>query len=126
MTLPETIAKLKLIREEAGYSNFDQAVKKINRERLQDKDGRQKRKHFPWSKYESLYKKQRGICPWCGLGMMLIKQEIELDHKDPNAEDFNADSNLQVLHSSCNRQKNSMSIADQAKHQGQTFAELLK
>jgi len=118
--------RLIAIRDEVGYSLFWREVKSLSRERLDDKDNRQKRKHFPWSKYVSLYKKCRGICAWCEGAMPLIKGEINLDHKDPNAEDFNGDANLQVLHSSCNKQKNAMSIADQAKHSGKTYTELLE
>jgi hypothetical protein len=49
------VQELKSIREKYGYSQFDFAIKSINRERLQN-DGREKRKHFSWAKYGSLYK----------------------------------------------------------------------
>lgn len=124
--LKETITRLQAIREEVGTSIYDAAVKAINRMRLDSNvSDRQPRKSFSWAVYQRHYKKQRGICPWCGNTMPLIKGAIEMDHINPNAEDFNADSNLQVLHKACNRQKSSMSIAEQAKHQGTTYREIL-
>jgi 5-methylcytosine-specific restriction endonuclease McrA len=124
--LKETITRLKAIREEVGTSIYDAAVKAINRMRLDsDVKDRQPRKTFSWAVYQRHYKKQRGICPWCSQTMPLIKGQIEMDHINPNAEDFNADTNLQVLHKDCNREKSSMSISEQAKHLGTTFHELL-
>lgn len=124
--IDETVQRLKAIREEVGTSIYDAAVRIINRMRLDsDISQRQKRKSFPWSVYERHYKKQRGICPWCEKTMPMIKGEIEIDHINPNAVDFNADINLRVLHRSCNREKSAMSIADQAKHLGTTYREIL-
>jgi 5-methylcytosine-specific restriction endonuclease McrA len=57
--------------------------------------------------------------------MKLIRGEIEADHINPNAEDFNNESNLQVLHSTCNQSKNAMSIAEQSKATGKGYVELL-
>lgn len=124
--IKDTIAELKAIRERVGYSEYDQAVKIISRERLQNSD-RDKRKPIPWSVIQRHYKKQRGICPWCNKPMVLIRSELEGDHVDPNRQDFNADDNIQVLHKlPCNREKSSMSVADQAKAKGKTYYELLQ
>jgi len=123
--LKDTISKLKAIRSEVGYSEYDQAVKIIARERLQN-DSRDKRKtNFKWSDYVRHYKRQKGICPWCKQPMALIKGQLAMDHIDPNRQDFNDDSNLQVNHPRCNRSKGSMSVADQAKRNGTTYREIL-
>jgi len=122
--IKDTITKLKAIRTEVGYSEYDQAVKIIARERLQN-DSRDKRKPIPWAVIKRHYEKQKGICPWCNLPMVLIRSEIEGDHKNPNAQDFNHDSNIQTLHKKCNREKSSMSIAEQSKHKGTTYREIL-
>lgn len=123
--IKDTIAELKAIRERVGYSEYDQAVKIISRERLQN-DTRDKRQtNFKWSDYTRHYKKQRGICSWCKQPMALIKGQLAMDHVNPNRQDFNADDNLQVLHPKCNGEKNSMSIAEQSKLKGTTYREIL-
>lgn len=117
--------KLIALRDEAGYSEFWREVKSLSRERLQNND-REKRKPIPWGIIKRHYEKQKGVCSWCGKDMKLIRNEIEGDHKNPNEQDFNKDSNIQVLHKSCNRQKSSMSIAEQSKHKGTTYREILE
>lgn len=111
---------------EVGRSIYDQAVKMKNRRRLESGPTRQKRKRFPWSKYQKLYQKQGGVCWWCQSDMKLIKGQIEVDHFDPNADDFNGDTNLSVLHMDCNREKSAKTLTEQAEYLHITVTELLK
>lgn len=111
---------------EVGRSIYDQAVKMKNRRRLESGSTRQKRKRFPWSKYQKLYQKRNGVCWWCQSDMKLIKGQIEVDHFDPNADDFNGEGNLSVLHMDCNREKSAKTLTEQAEYLGITVKELLE
>ena len=124
MNLIEAIDKLLEIRRLAGTSNYDAAVKHINRKRLLS-DGREPRKKFSFATLKKLYHRQRGKCPLCRKDMALIRSELEIDHRDPNAADFNNESNLQVTHKKCNREKSSKSIMEQVKESGQTITEMV-
>lgn len=126
-SLSEAIKKLEAVRQEFGYSIYDQAVKKIARRRLDvDVSQREKRVKFSWGIYKRKYSAQKGICPICGHAMPLIKGQIEMDHINPNAEDFNNDNNLQVTHSKCNRSKGGQSILTVSKTRGRTFLEQIQ
>jgi len=118
-------SKLIVLRDEAGYSEFWREVKSLSRERLQNTT-REKRKPISWGVIARHYKIQRGVCAWCNKDMKLIRSEVEGDHINCNAQDFNDDKNIQVLHKSCNREKSSMSIAEQSKHKGTTYREILE
>lgn len=120
------IETLDQLESEVGRSVYDHAIKTKNRRRLENGIGREKRKSFAWSKYQYLYRKQNGICRWCEKEMVLLRGKVEIDHRDPNSkEDFNSDSNLQLLHSHCNREKSAMPIEEQAKHLGRTYRKIL-
>jgi 5-methylcytosine-specific restriction endonuclease McrA len=108
-----------------GRSEFDYCADKIRKARLEIGNLRPKRVKFPWSMYRKLYDRQRGICAWCDKEMALIRGKVDMDHIDPNSEDFNGSSNLQLLHSGCNRSKNAKSIAEQSKATGKGYIELL-
>lgn len=119
--------ELRAIRTRVGYSIFDEAVRSLNRERL-DAPRTQKRKSFAWSMVAKLYERQKGICPVCTQPMRLLKSaraENEVDHINPMAPDFNNPRNLQLLHKSCNRSKSALSVMEQAKRYGITAAEIL-
>lgn len=124
MTLPETKQALREIRERAGYGNFDRAVMALNRERVNPQ--RDKRQKFPPRKYQQLFDKQRGWCPICVERLLVPARRNAIDHIDPNRQDFNHTSNLQLLHPQCNLRKSSKSIQEQAKENGKTFREILK
>lgn len=111
---------------EVGRSIYDEAVRIKNRRRLESGSTRQKRKNFPWSKCEKLYEKKKGVCWWCQSDMKLLRSEIELEHFDPNAENFNADENLSVMHKACNREKGSKTLTEQAEYLGITVKELIE
>jgi len=123
--MTDLYSKLKALQSEYGYSEFFNTIKKISRERLQNTD-RPARIKFPWSKYRKLYQKQGGVCNWCDKEMALIRGKVEIDHLNPNAENFNDDSNLQLLHTNCNREKSSKSIQEVSKETGKTFVEQLQ
>ena len=115
---------LDTFKQAIGISDFRRLIEGMKNARLQVND-RPERKKFSWAIYRRLYDRQKGICPWCDKDMVLVRGKIEVDHRDPNAPDFNAVANLQVLHSHCNRLKSAMSIEQQSKHTGKSFTELL-
>lgn len=124
MTPEQCLDELRALRNKYGTYNFDAAVKKMGRERLQNRD-RPDRVRFPWSAYKRQYARQNGVCPVCDHEMVLLRGRIHMDHIDPNAENFNALSNLQVLHIGCNLKKGSDDLAAQTKHQGRTVRDIL-
>lgn len=121
------LEELKSIRERYGYSEFDHAIKRINRERLQV-EGREKRVKFPKSMYAKLYKFQFGMCSICELPMVKLGsyRGLEIDHRDPNRQDgFNDWDNLGLAHEKCNREKSSKSMLQMSKESGKTVTEML-
>ena len=112
-------------RERHGVSVCDSIVKEFNRRRV-ERVNPKLRKRYSWSAYRSLYEQQRGVCPICQEKMFFIRGEIEMDHIDPNAVDFEARSNRRILCRPCNREKAALSIPEQAKKYGKTMEELLK
>ena len=118
--------ELKALRVKHGTSQFDYAVKKLMRERIDS--GRDKREKFPKSMYQKLFDTQKGICPGYDtpphpLTIPAVKNEI--DHIDPDRIDFNHRTNLQLLCVDCNRRKSSKSIAQQAKETGRPYTRIL-
>jgi 5-methylcytosine-specific restriction endonuclease McrA len=109
-----------------GMSRCDLAIKKRNRRRV-DRENPKLRRKRSWAEHVRLYKKQRGICGICGSEMVLIRGEVEIDHKNPSLppDEFEHERNLQLAHIYCNRHKGAMSLADQAKHYGKTVAEII-
>jgi len=126
MTKIETLVhRLSQLQIEYGLYHFQQALREIKRRRL-EVSSREKRKRFPWSKYQTLYHRQHGVCPLCKELMPLVSGEIEIDHRDPNKVDgFNDDGNLQLTHKRCNRSKSSKTIYDLAKAKHKTVIECL-
>jgi 5-methylcytosine-specific restriction endonuclease McrA len=123
-------AALKALREQFGYGIFDAAIRELNRERLQiGRDAREPRVRFKAKTYKILYHKQRGICRICNLAMVLPSHfpgSLEIDHINPNSEDFNDGRNLQLTHQSCNRKKGGKSVEQQSKSNGKTFADIVR
>jgi len=126
MTKFETLVhRLSQLQIEYGLYHFQQALRQLNKRRLEI-TRTEKRKRFQWSKYQTLYRRQHGVCPLCKELMPLVKGEIEIDHKDPNKKDgFNDDGNLQLTHKRCNRSKSSKTIYDLAKAKNRTVIECL-
>lgn len=109
------IERLLELQRQFGLYRFKCALKDLNRRRLEI-DGREKRKRFPWSKYQALYRSQKGICGVCRELMPLLSREVEIDHKDPNREEgFNDDDNLQLKYRRCSRRKSCQWLYQQAK-----------
>ena len=122
----ELIATLDCLIEKYGEKIFKDAVKTINRRRVNK--NRQNRISFPWKEYVRLYKSQRGICPICEQPMILLKtnHNLAIDHIDPNREDFNAVDNRQLTHDvPCNRSKGSKGLFAQSKAYGKTITEII-
>jgi 5-methylcytosine-specific restriction endonuclease McrA len=121
-------AQLKALRDEYGYGIFDACIRELNRGRLQT-DTRQRRERFKPRIYKLLYHRQGGICLLCGLGMIMPKSfpgGLEIDHIDPNRQDFNDPRNLQLAHESCNRKKGAKSVQEQSKCSGRTFEQIVR
>ena len=114
---------LRALREEHGTSEFDRAVKKMMKERLSNYS-REKRKQFPERVRLKIYGKQGARCQICGDHIPDIKL-MEIDHVDPNRQDFNTISNLQGLCRGCNREKGAKSVMAQTKFYGKTAKEIL-
>jgi 5-methylcytosine-specific restriction endonuclease McrA len=116
------------LREEWGYGDFDEIIRRMNRQRLQS-NRTEERKTFTWSMYTRLNEKQRGVCPWCEKDLKVVKSEkrnLHIDHINPNQGAFNNPKNLQLLHASCNLAKSAMTMQEQSKHTGKTVEELLR
>lgn len=124
MSQDPLLLELEALKEKYGSFKFFTACTQLSRRRLEVK-GRVTRKQRKWSEYKKLHHKQRGVCPWCMHEMALIRGSVEIDHVDPNAEDFNGDGNLLLLHQRCNREKGAMNLEQQAQHLGITIKELL-
>ncbi len=123
--LEQTKQRLRAIRDEVGYSEYDAAQRSLNRERLENTD-RVKRKSISFSVVKRKYQRAKGICWWCQTTMPMVRGQIEGDHFDANAEDFNSDSNIGVLHKNCNREKGPLSLNDQAIYLRITVQELIE
>ena len=125
MTIPEIVVKLKVMRAQEGYGKFDQAMRIVNRERLQN-PGREKRKRFPRTMYLKLYAKQEGMCA-CGCGQKLLGPPMKnhVDHIDNARQDFNHTSNLRLLLPRCNLQKGAKTLFETSKEGKGTILEQL-
>ena len=115
--------ELTALRQKYGTSEFDHVVKRLSRQRLQNYK-RDQRKKFPSWLRKRLYDKQSGICRVCERFMSPKLNQLEIDHIDPNREDFNNEDNLQLVHWKCNRNKGAKSIQEQSKETGETFVAL--
>ena len=118
-------SKLRAIRAEVGYSEFDRAVKSLMRERL-GTDKREKRIHWSKSLYQKLFDVQRGLCADCHQLLLIPSNKNHIDHYVPIAQGgTNNPSNLRLLHPGCNCRKNDESPLDNAKRTGNTIRESL-
>lgn len=119
----ECFNELVELRKKYGTGNFDFAMRKMRRMRIEP--GREDRKRFPWTMYKRLYQKQAGLCPRCCGAMILLRGKVEIDHYDPNAEDYNGEANLRLLHTDCNREKSAKTPLQEAKATGQIITDTL-
>jgi CRISPR/Cas system Type II protein with McrA/HNH and RuvC-like nuclease domain len=127
MSLETCKEKLRALRTEEGYGNFDAAVKALNRERVNVNRDERKDK-YPKRYYQILFDRQKGICPYCGKHLFVpATRGNEIDHIDPNRTDFNHPTNLELLHGvPCNREKSSKDVFQQSKESGKMVSEILK
>ncbi len=126
--MTDILEKLRALRTEYGYGEFDHAIKTLNRERLQTRD-RPEREQFSKSTYSRLYQVQRGMCSICEMPMakLLKFKGLAIDHRNPNATgaDFNAWENLGLAHEKCNAEKSAKSMLQMSKETGKTMVEML-
>ena len=124
-SLKDCIRDLREIRMKHGYSNFDIAVRLLNRERVNpDRDIRDK---TSLSEKQKMFNTQKGICPVCNklLFIPATDRRNEIDHIDPNRTDFNHRTNKQLVHGDpCNRKKSSKDLIQQSKESGKTIQEI--
>ncbi len=127
MTTTELLKELDTILAREGYGTYFAAVKIQTKRRLQiDKGSRPARIKFPPAMYQRLFDRQKGICPECQTLLDIPAKKGEIDHVDPNRQDFNHPSNLALLHRSCNREKSAMTIQEQSKAGHGTFEKILR
>lgn len=88
--------------------------------------GRPPRIHLNETKRLKMFKRQGGECALCG-GSMDIRNlhHLEVDHLDVNAEDYNHDRNLRLVHAECNRKKAAEPLTRTTKRTSRTLLELL-
>lgn len=130
-TIKDCVAILESFRADWGFDKFNAAVRVINRRRLQVyADARQARARYKPQEYRRLYHRQHGICPICGLGMImpnLWPGELHMDHIDPNRmEGFNNRTNRQLTHRKCNASKGGKYLQQQSKENGKPFTQILQ
>ena len=114
------------LRKQYGTVKFDHAMKKLNRMRLEAAGyQREKRVHFPPRMYQMLFDRQSGVCPRCNKTLNVPAKRNEIDHVNVERQDFNHPSNLQLLHSGCNRSKGANSIHEESKATGKGYVEIL-
>lgn len=119
-----------------GRYDFRRCIERMKGAKLQvySRPDREKPK---WSKVKHLYHKQRGLCNWCLLKgkddsearmVLLHGKHVAIDHVNPNLDgpEYIADSNLQLLHYSCNEEKSGMSIEEQSKFLHKPFTAILE
>lgn len=127
--LTEDVSRLDAILLEIGEDRYWHAVEKQRRRKLSNYAREKRKTNFSLSECKKLWKKAKGICSWCTNLMPspeFNRTATAVDHIDPNRQDFNAWENLQLLHRKCNEEKNSKSIAEQAKATGKNFMQILK
>lgn len=119
-------AELVALREKYGTSEFDRAVKHLNRLRL-DAFQRPERIRLSERKRQKLYFRYGGLCHICG-EWIDPKISWTVDHFDPNITGpaFNAEANLRPTHPRCNSSKGAKSIEEMAFANGQTVAQYLE
>lgn len=122
LTLEETRRGFRELAANSARSNLRFVVKEWMRERVNPE--REKRIHFPKSMYQKLYDQQGGKCPRCPEPLLIPARKNEIDHRDPNRQDFNHRDNLALMHPHCNKKKSSKSLLQQSKETGENFTDL--
>lgn len=125
----DCINDLEALRKTYGYSRYDRCVKHLNRQRLLNRE-RDPHQHFPPRVYQRLFDAQKGLCGICGDQLEFPANRNEIDRKDPNADDYNGRSNLQLVHGrlsvqKCNQKKGAKSMLDQCKCSGDSMLALI-
>ncbi len=123
LSIAETEKEARSLRSRSGYGNWDFVVAKLARERIPV--DRPKRIKFPPTMYQRLFDDQGGMCPECQEHLDVPAKKNEIDHINPHEEKFNERFNLQLLHSSCNREKSAMTVLEQSKSSGETMETIL-
>jgi 5-methylcytosine-specific restriction endonuclease McrA len=116
------IERLKEIRSEVGYGEFDRAIKSIYRERLGTQV--EKRKPLTAKQKQALYAKQDGICARCK--EFTAYSQMTDDHTIPISKGgTNQLWNRRLVCSNCNSSKNDNMPIQESKITGQTILEQL-
>lgn len=107
----------------------DVVLSRWKRRRLETGNGtRPLRDKTSPSAKKRMYFLQNGVCPWCHRPLGANERFWHVDHLNPNltGDAYNHPSNKQLMHPKCNEEKNAMSIEEQAKHTGRTYAQLVE
>jgi 5-methylcytosine-specific restriction endonuclease McrA len=117
------IEKLKAIRSEVGYSEFDRAIKSINRERLGTQT--EKRKSLTPKQKTQLYARQDGYCGRCKFHFEY--SQMTDDHTVPISKGgTNQLWNRRLVCPNCNSSKSDNMPIQESKITGQTILEQIK
>ena len=114
--LKDCISDLREVRAKHGYSNFDSAIKSLNRERVNPDRG--KKVSYTWAQVKRAYKRQNGICPVCNNEMALDRNKLHGDHWNCNLTEeqgLNSEKNCRATHKRCNLLKSSKTPAELSK-----------
>jgi hypothetical protein len=110
-----------------GVGNCDAVIRAHNRRRVNpERDPRDKTSP---SEKQKMFNTQKGFCPICHFFLYVpaTDRRNEVDHIDPNRQDFNHQTNKQLVHGiPCNRKKSSKDLIQQSKESGKTIQEIIE
>lgn len=123
--MSELEQKLRALRTEHGYGEFDAVIRKLNRERVSK--NRPQREHFPKATYQKLFDRQQGMCVCgCEEHLLVPAKRNHVDHFDAHeVVTFNAFTNLRLLLPSHNLAKSSKSVEQLSKEGRGTTVDMI-
>lgn len=111
------------IKQSIGKDALKRAYKEAMSEIPVD---REKRKPFSRAFKQKLFDRQGGVCLECHKPLIVPAIKNEVDHIQPDAEDWHNTINLRLTHPKCNRSKGAKSLVQLSKERGGTVLERLQ
>lgn len=127
MSLKECKSEFDVWIKKHGVGNCDAVIRAHNRQRVNP--NRDEREKATPAEKQKMFNTQKGICPVCNrlLFIPASDRRNEVDHIDPNREDFNHRTNKQLVHGDpCNRHKSSKDLIQQSKETGKMIQEIIE